>query len=40
MIFQKKNKFKPFYKQLLNLGENVQNRKKILQFKKKNGNNL
>lgn len=34
MIFQKKNKFKPLYKQFINLRENVQNRKKILQFRK------
>jgi small subunit ribosomal protein S4 len=34
MIFQKKNKFKPLYKQFINLRENVQNRNKILQFKK------
>jgi small subunit ribosomal protein S4 len=30
----KKNKFKPFYKKLIKLRENVQNRKKLLKFKK------
>lgn len=34
MIFKKINKFKPLYKQFINLNENVQNRKKILNFKK------
>lgn len=34
MIFEKKNRFKPLYKQFINLYENVQNRTKILQFKK------
>lgn len=34
MIFQKKNRFKPLYKQFLKLRENVQNRPKILKFKK------
>jgi ribosomal protein S4 len=34
MILQRKNRFKPLYKQFINLYENVQNRKKILQFKK------
>jgi ribosomal protein S4 len=34
MILKKKNRYKPLYKQFLNLNENVQNRKKILQFKK------
>ena len=34
MIFGNKNKFKPLYKQFIELKENVQNRKKILQFKK------
>jgi len=29
----KKNKFKPLYKQLIRLRENVQNRKKLLKFK-------
>lgn len=30
----KKNRFKPLYKKFINLHENVQNRKKIFQFKK------
>jgi small subunit ribosomal protein S4 len=34
MISKRKNRFKPLYKQFINLNENVQNRKKILQFKK------
>lgn len=34
MIFGNKNKFRPLYKQFIQLKENVQNRKKILQFKK------
>jgi ribosomal protein S4 len=34
MIAVHKNRFKPLYKQFINLYENVQNRKKILQFKK------
>lgn len=34
MIFKKKNRFRPLYKQFINLYENVQNRKKILNFKK------
>lgn len=34
MILARKNRFKPLYKQFINLYENVQNRKKILQFKK------
>lgn len=34
MIIQRKNRFKPLYKKFINLYENVQNRKKILQFKK------
>ena len=33
-MFQKKNKFKPLYKQFAKLRENVQNRKKLLKFKK------
>ena len=40
MILQKKNRFKPLYKQFLNLGENVQNRKKLLKFKKQKWNGL
>lgn len=35
MIFKKKNKFKPLYKQFIKLRENIQNRKKLLKFKKK-----
>lgn len=35
MLFKKKNRFRPFYKQFIKLRENVQNRKKLLQFKKK-----
>lgn len=34
MIFQKKSRVKPLYKQFIKLNENVQNRQKILQFKK------
>ena len=34
MIFGNKNRFKPLYKQFIRLRENVQNRKKLLQFKK------
>jgi len=34
MIFKRKNKFRPIYKQLINLKENVQNRNKLLRFKK------
>lgn len=34
-MFQNKNKFKPLYKQFLKLRENVQNRKKLWNFKKK-----
>ena len=34
MYLQKKNRFKPIFKQLIKLRENVQNRKKILKFKK------
>lgn len=40
MIFKRKNKFRPIYKQLINLNENLQNRNKLLQFKKKNDKNL
>jgi small subunit ribosomal protein S4 len=35
MLFLKKKRFKPLYKQLLKLRENVQNRKRLLTFKKK-----
>jgi ribosomal protein S4 len=34
MLLKKKNKFKPLYKKFLNLRENIQNRRKILKFKK------
>jgi small subunit ribosomal protein S4 len=34
MIFGNKNKFRPLYKQFIQLKENVQNRKKLLNFKK------
>lgn len=34
MYLRKKNRFKPIFKQLIKLRENVQNRKKILKFKK------
>lgn len=40
MLLKKKNRFKPLYKQFLNLGENVQNRKKLLKFKKQKWNGL
>jgi len=33
--YKKKSRFKPLYKKLLNLKENIQSRKKILKFKKK-----
>ena len=35
MALQKKNRFKPVFKQFIKLRENVQNRKKVLKFKKK-----
>lgn len=35
MSLQKKNRFKPTFKQFLKLRENIQNRQKILKFKKK-----
>ena len=35
MIFKNKNRFRPIYKPLVYLKENVQNRQKLLQFKKK-----
>jgi hypothetical protein len=35
MILKKKNRYRPHYKQLLNLKENLQNRNKLLFFKKK-----
>lgn len=34
-MLNKKNRFKPLYKQLINLRENVQSRKKLLNFKSK-----
>ena len=38
MSLKAKNRFKPIFKQSLRLRENVQNRQKILKFKKKSGN--
>lgn len=35
MSFQKKNRFKPIFKQFIKLRENVQNRQKLVKFKKK-----
>lgn len=35
MLLKKKNRFRPLYKQFIKLRENVQNRSKILEFKKK-----
>jgi ribosomal protein S4 len=35
MILKKKNRYRPHYKQLINLKENLQNRNKLLNFKKK-----
>ena len=35
MIFKNKNRFRPIYKPLINLKENIQNREKLIQFKKK-----
>jgi ribosomal protein S4 len=40
MILKQKSRFKPLYKQFINLNENVQNRKKILQFKKQKWSKL
>ena len=40
MFGEKKNRFKPLYKQFIKLRENVQNREKILNFKKKKWSNL
>lgn len=34
MIFTKKSRFKPLYKKFIKLRENVQNRKKVLKFRK------
>jgi ribosomal protein S4 len=38
MIRNHKNKFKPFYKKLLKLRENIQNQKKIFKFRKQKWN--
>ena len=35
MIFIKKRRHKPLYKKFLNLRKNVQNRRKLLKFKKR-----
>lgn len=35
MHFSKKNRFKPLFKQIIKLRSNIQNRKKLLNFKKK-----
>lgn len=35
MLFEDVNRFKPLYKQFIELRENIQNRKKVLKFKKK-----
>ena len=35
MTVQTKNRFRPVYKPLLNLNDNIQNRNKLLKFKKK-----
>ena len=35
MLSQTKNRFRPIYKPLLNLNENIQNKNKLLKFKKK-----
>lgn len=40
MILKKKNRFKPLYKQFIALGENVQNRKKLLGFEKQKWSRL
>jgi len=40
MILKNKNQFRPVYKQLVKLKENIQNRKKLLRFKKKKWNKL
>ena len=37
MIFIKKYRHKPVYKKFVNLKNNVQNKQKLLKFKKKNG---
>jgi ribosomal protein S4 len=38
MIKKHKNKFKPFYKKVLKLRENIQNQKKVLKFRKQKWN--
>jgi hypothetical protein len=35
MFFEDINRFKPLYKQFIDLKENIQNRKKVFKFKKK-----
>lgn len=40
MVLKNKNRFKPLYKQFITLREDVQKRKKILQFKKQKWNQL
>jgi ribosomal protein S4 len=40
MLFQKKNRFKPFYKKFVNISDNIKNSQKILKFKKKKWNYL
>jgi hypothetical protein len=35
MFFTKKRRYKPLYKKFLRLKKNIQNRKKLLRFKKK-----
>ena len=35
MLFEKVNRFKPLYKQFIELRENIQNRNKVFKFKKK-----
>lgn len=39
MHFLKKNRFKPLFKQIIKLRNNIQNRKKLLNFKKKKWKN-
>jgi hypothetical protein len=39
-MIKKKSKFKPLYKQFIRLRENVQNRKKLLKFKKQKWDQL
>ena len=40
MILKVKSRFKPLYKQFIKLNENIQNRQKILNFKKQKWNKL